>query len=560
MKYIKIMCLITFLFTVVGCKKWLDVNTDPATPQNVDSEFYLAPIIARMAVSAATEYTNAQFKYTQNFGAQTAGDLFERHNWTTSDNTGVFWRFAYVDAGLNIEDMIGKSEAKGNNTVAGVAYAIKAWGYQMTTDSHGPIILDEALKDQLTFKYNDQPEVYTKVREWCYLALQKLNTPDVLVDPVRLRSNDFLFGQTIPANNSLTVYRAQWKKFVYAILATQYSHLINKSQFKAQYADSVAKFVDLSFGATVNNASEDACINFESISAANTNPMSVTGNIPNSVANTLNTATLNVGSGRIGQPVISYLTGGMRGIPATNPTTSLDPRLSRMVNAGPVVAPATAGVYKGVIAAKGDVPAAKTVPHILGSIAAPYPGKYIFGQGTTDRSRFPLYTYSQLQLAKAEALFIKGDVNGAYIAYDRGVRGHMDFVNLYGRTGTTIAPVISASEITAYMTSSEVAQNAAQLTIADIMGQKYVSQWGWAGQEQWCDLRKWHYDPLVFRQFKQLETSDFSAFNGTTGLYTFRLRPRFNSEYVWNRNELAKWGGLAPTYSYMETWFSTNSN
>ncbi len=173
MKYIKITCLIALLISASGCKKWLDVNTDPATPQNVDAEFYLAPIIARMAVSAATEYTNAQFKYTQNFGAQTSGDLFERHNWTTSDNTGVFWRFAYVDAGLNIEDVIRKAEAKGNNTVAGVAYAIKAWGYQMTTDSHGPIILDEALRDQLTFKYNDQPEVYAKVREWCYIALQR---------------------------------------------------------------------------------------------------------------------------------------------------------------------------------------------------------------------------------------------------------------------------------------------------------------------------------------------------------------------------------------------------
>jgi hypothetical protein len=110
------------------------------------------------------------------------------------------------------------------------------------------------------------------------------------------------------------------------------------------------------------------------------------------------------------------------------------------------------------------------------------------------------------------------------------------------------------------MTSSEVAQNATTLTLADIMGQKYIAQWGWAGQEQWCDLRKWHYRADVFRQFKQLDASEFSATINGVGAYAYRLRPRYNSEYVWNRPELQKWGGLLPTYSYLETWFSLPTN
>jgi hypothetical protein len=574
MKYIKIICLFTLLFVASGCKKWLDVNSDPATPQDVDPEFFLAPIIARMAVSTGTEYMNAQFKYTQFVGAQVEKDILERHGWTTSDNTAVLWRFAYVDAGLNIEDMIRKSEAKGNNTLAGISYAIKAWGYQMTTDSHGPIVLDEALKDQLSFKYNDQPDVYNKVREWCYIALQKLNTPDVLVDGARLKTNDYLFGSYITTNTNLTAYRAQWKKFVYAILATQYSHLINKPDFKTKYADSVIKFVDLSFGGTVFNASEDACINFDNVSSANANPMSTAGGLPNSVANTLNTAVANVGSGRVAQPVVSYLTGGMRGTPAVNPTSSTDPRLTRMIAPSgttiPVGTPVVnTPIYKGVIPVRGDIAGTKTVPHMLGSITnsatALFPGKYIFGNGLTDKSRWPLYTYAQLQFAKAEAQFIKGDAGLAWTAYDRGIRGHMDFVNRYGLFGNPVGTTISGGEITTYMASSEVAQNAAQLTIADIMGQKYVAQWGWAGQEEWCDLRKYLYDPLVFRQYKQLDLADFTAtvtVNGgsPTGLYAFRLRPRFNSEYVWNRGELDKWGGLLSTYSYTPTWFVTKNN
>lgn len=559
MKYIKITCLFALLISTSGCKKWLDVNSDPATPQDVAAEFYLAPMIARMGVSVGTDYSNAHFKYTQNVGAQVASDPMERHSYYNTDNAGgVLWRFVYIDAGKNLEEIITKAEAQKNNTLLGVAYAIKAWGYQMTTDSHGPIILNDALKDQLTFTYQDQPEVYEKVREWCYLALAKLNTPDGLVNPALLRSSDYIFGSTIPANNSVTVYRERWRKFVYAILATQYSHLTNKPDFKTKYADSVVKFVDLSFGATVQNSSEDAAISFDGVSAANANPISVTGNSLNAVASSAGAA--QVGSGRVGQPLINYLTGGMRGTPALNPTitasTPYDPRLSRMV------ASMASGVYKGVVATRGDVPTVKTIPHVYGSVAATFPGKYIFGQGLTDvnKSRLPLYTYAQLQFAKSEALFLKGDLGGAWTAYDKGIKGHMDFVNTFGRTGVSAAPVISQAEITAYMTSSEVAQNAASLTLADIMGQKYIAQWGWAGQEQWCDLRKWHYRADVFKQFKQLDAAEFSATLNGVGLYAYRLRPRYNSEYVWNREELQKWGGLQPTYSYQETWFSLPTN
>lgn len=104
------------------------------------------------------------------------------------------------------------------------------------------------------------------------------------------------------------------------------------------------------------------------------------------------------------------------------------------------------------------------------------------------------------------------------------------------------------------MASSEVAQNAAALTKADIMQQKYIAQWGWGGTETWCDLRKYHYDPTIFRTYYQLSGSEFFSTNG--GKYAYRNRPRYNSEYVWNADELAKWGGLALNYNTVEMWFS----
>ncbi|MES2417412.1 MAG: SusD/RagB family nutrient-binding outer membrane lipoprotein [Bacteroidota bacterium] len=533
MKYIKIICLITLVLSASGCKKWLDVNSDPATPQTARAEFYLAPIIAQMALCSTNDYGVAHFKLTQNTGAQTANDVFERQGFQSGDSGTLLWRFVYINAGLNLEDMITKGKEAGGNSLVGIGYAIKAWGFQLLTDAHGPIILDEAFKDQLTFHYQDQPEVYARVREWCQLALQNLDKPDVGNYTQILKDNDFIFQGD----------RARWKKFVYGILAQQYSHLINKPEFASKYADSVTKYVDLSFA----TSAEDATVGFTGTSGSDANPISVAGGI--------------LGAARIGQPIINYLTGGVRGTPEPNPTSSIDPRLTRMVN--PMVTPtvpATNGVYRGVVATKGDIPSVKTIPTIYGIVTAtasiPYPGKYIFGTGlaVNDKPRLPLITYSQLQFAKAEALFIKGNKADAYTAYINGIKGHMDFVNLYGRNGTTIAPVITATEITAYLTSSEVAQSAGDLTIADIMGQKYIAQWGWAGDEQWCDLRKYHYDPEVFRQFKPLESAEF--YPTTIGKYAYRLRPRYNSEYIWNKAELEVWGGTLPDYSTKETWFS----
>ncbi|RZL18091.1 MAG: SusD/RagB family nutrient-binding outer membrane lipoprotein [Pedobacter sp.] len=537
MKYIRIICLLTMVFSAVGCKKMLDINSDPASPQTSKAEFYLAPIIARMAMSAAQDYRDAQFKFTQGIMAQTLNNEFERHGFVPTDAGAMMWRFVYIDAGLNLEDMLTKAEQQGAYSLIGIGYAIKAWGYQFLTDSHGPVILDDAFKDQLTFTYQDQPEVYAKVREWCQLALVNLDKTDNGNYGPILARNDFLFQGD----------KAKWKKFVYAILATQYSHLTNKPEFSSRYADSVVKYVDLSFAA----ASEDAAISFNGNTAADANPNSVLGGYLGATT-----------AGRVGQPIVNYLTGGVRGVPPTNPTSSIDPRLTRMIN--PMVTPtvpATNGVYRGVVVTRGDIPTTKTIPSVYGTAvataAAPYPGKYLFGQGTStvDKPRFPLYTYSQLQFAKSEALLLKGNTAGAYTAYRNGITGHMDFVNLYGRNGIIVAPVITAAEITAYMNSTEVAQSAGDLTIADIMGQKYIAQWGWAGQEQWSDMRKYRYDPLVFTQFKQLEPGEFLA--SSMGKYAHRIRPRYNSEYIWNRAELAKIGALDPDYVTRELWFTT---
>ncbi|MNR36513.1 hypothetical protein D3C85_1544370 [compost metagenome] len=107
----------------------------------------------------------------------------------------------------------------------------------------------------------------------------------------------------------------------------------------------------------------------------------------------------------------------------------------------------------------------------------------------------------------------------------------------------------------AYLEGGEVAKSAADLTLADIMGQKYIVQWGWGGLEQWCDLRKYRYSSDIFRQYIPLSGSQL-----TYNDYCYRVRPRYNSEYVWNEKELDRWGALEPEYITKPTWFVTAEN
>jgi len=567
MKNIKIAFLVALLIVSSGCKKWLDVNSDPASPQTSRAEFYLGPMIAATAISTAQDYLTVQFKYNQYIMAQGNNDTFERQGFSESDSGGNIWRLVYIHYGINLEDLLLKAEQQKAYTILGIGYALKAYGYQMLTDSHGPVILDEAFKDQLQFAYQDQPEIYARVRVWCQMALEALNKEDSGTQVGVLKTADTMFGQTIPVDNNTTVYKNRWRKFIYAILATQYSHLTNKPDFVSKYADSVVKYVDLSFGGSVLNASEDPTIGFDNTKAfvAATN-----GNYGDSNPFSGIAGIIGVTNGRIGQPIVNYLTGGGRtGTAVTNPTvttaTSKDPRLTRMINPMVTTSTATNGVYRGVVVADGDVPTVKTIPSVFGSVAPTFPGKYLFGIGGAqgDKPRYPLYSYAQLQFAKAEALFLKGNTGGAYTAYINGIRGHMDFVNLYGRatpTSSSAPPAITATEISDYLAGPEVAKNGGELTLADIMGQKYIAQWGWAGQEQWCDLRKHHYDPTLFKHWKPLESNKFNFTKGGVGQYVYRIRPRLNSEYLFNKAELEKWGATSPLYAYTETWFSTNAN
>jgi hypothetical protein len=70
--------------------------------------------------------------------------------------------------------------------------------------------------------------------------------------------------------------------------------------------------------------------------------------------------------------------------------------------------------------------------------------------------------------------------------------------------------------------------------------------------ETWVDMRRYHYDNTIYTGFA-LPNPIFSTNNGKP---SYRARPRYNSEYVWNIQALEKIGATALDYNTVEQWFS----
>ena len=520
MKRIYIILLTACMITASGCKKYLDVNTNPNAPQSVTANLYLSPMLHWMAT--APQY-DARFigRYTQNWTLNTLNSTWDRHGYDPSnDNGGQLWREVYWTFGQNLEDMTAKAEAEERWDLLGVAQILKAWGWQSITDMHGEIIVKEAIDPtKFVFNYDSQEYAYTEIQRLLNLAITNLERNDGAVDAAFLGKTDLIYKGD----------RAKWLKFAYGLLATNLNHYSNKSALYKP--DDVIAAVDKSFAGNVDDALFFYTGNFND----DRNFIGATRNNITTYRQTLYALSLFNGTGRF--------------------TGVDDPRKTRML------APSPDGEYRGLdpTFGYGALTVEQRPLNFFGYTATPVvgsPSRYIFD----DKSKLPIMTYSQLQFIKAEAAFKKGDRATALDAYTKGVSSHIDFVNARNLDNNQAPTQISSAEKAAYLASPVVIPAMENLTLSQIMGQKYIAQFGWGHLEQWMDLRRYHYtdlDPATGDQVFQGFTIPINLYPDNAGQPAYRIRPRYNSEYVWNRASLDKIGGLAVDYHTKPTWIVT---
>jgi hypothetical protein len=93
------------------------------------------------------------------------------------------------------------------------------------------------------------------------------------------------------------------------------------------------------------------------------------------------------------------------------------------------------------------------------------------------------------------------------------------------------------------------------------MLQKYIALYGFGMHETWVDMRRFHYTDIDAKTGAQVYAdlvmpTGTDLFINNSGKYTYRARPRYNSEYLYNVAELTRIGAIALDYNTKEQWFS----
>ena len=220
-------------------------------------------------------------------------------------------------------------------------------------------------------------------------------------------------------------------------------------------------------------------------------------------------------------------------------------------------------------------------------------------------------TASELKMMVAETYWKLGQKAEALAAWKEGVALDVEFTGNYLNAGSTAKDAsgayIRAGGLPGGVACTKAVYNKlaqeyingpyvngmtlADFTLSHIMMQKFVTLYPWGASEEWVDQRKYHYDikftgdvpslnngftlTTVDQKWDSDPTKVFKGFylmpaqvQGRRSAYSadfnqgspcYRLRPRYNSEYMWNKNSLAALkpiDGNERTYITAIPWFA----
>ena len=545
MKYnIKYLLVISALMIMgVSCSKKIDeAYANPNYDVKVAPEGLLPQIVASMAGNYGAHGPMNDIRYigayVQNFAYANTLSNFDRMGYTNTDVAQSFWRSHYYDIGQNNVKMIAWAIENKQWDYAGVGKAIFAWSWLNLTTYHGEVVLKEAFNtDQITFQYDKQEDVYTEVRKLSHESLSYLNKTGDNASQTSLAKGDAFFYKGDVS---------KWKKFVYGVLARSFNHLTNKADYKA---DSVLFYTNLA----MKESTDDGLVKYTASLVSATNNM-----FGPFRANLGGASTTSPTAIRQGAYIANLMSGANSAFPGV-----IDPRAIYILRLN------ANNTFKGVEPNRGQAVLAANdrpenfhgVAQITANNTAPANDlncRFIF----RNDAPFPVMTATEISFMRAEAAFLKGDKATALVAYKDGIAKHFDLLMNYYNTNVPAASLLTATIKANFLANPLVVPaNAANLTLSMIMLQKYIAMFGYGTFETWTDMRRYHYVDLDKTTGKQVFT-DFVVPTGTGlfedngGKLVYRMRPRFNSEYVWNINELGRIGATQLDYHTKEQWFS----
>ena len=567
-----------------SCQEWLDVNKNIDAPDYVDAHLYLSGVIQ--------EFWN----YFYDGDVASAGltrmmsghSDFAAHSYTSAnDRAGSMWRMTYWQQGMNLENMINQSVEAENWTLAGIGYAIKAFSWDALTKYHGDVILTQAFEPGRTsFDYDYQDVVYAKVAEWYDTAISYLEMEDATFYGTKLSGNDYIYGGD----------KAKWIKFCYSGKIRQLSSLANKSNFVSEIGPELVGYADKAILSNADNAT--VTVNGggpdEPFSAYNNYWGTARGNLGTgwkqgyAIRVMTGTVPLYDENGEKIECEDTLINWDSRYKYMLNPVQIVtDTNVMAEGHYDPRVV-AKLGTYsdscfqniENLDSIKrhryftGYSPWGR--PNTTNSSTYDGQGRWLYH----DKAPYILMNAAEIKFCVAEAYFRMGDKTNALIWWKEAVADDMEFTASYLKPGKAaasekevsggdkISKAVFNQAAAEYLAGPFVGQMTEEnLTMAHIMLQKYVALFPWGSPEIWVDMRKNFYDVEFEGDYPYggngwtekevaqkrdedptkaffgyyLSPANFADYRGTfsqtknlEGSPCFRIRPRYNSEYMWN--------------------------
>ncbi len=617
---LSVVLAISLLFATTSCDKFLDVNKNIDAPDYVEGYLYLAGIIQQY--QGMYWDIRALGPMTQMMGTSSYTTFASHYYSPGSDAAGEIFRVVYWLQGMNLENMINQSINEGQWTLAGIGLAIKAYSWDQLTKYHGELPAKQAyVPGLLSFDYDYQNVIYDMIREWAYKAIEYLEKDDPTGYGTKISANDFIYGGdkakwikfsygVIVRNLASLTNKTNFN--------TAYAQELITAAGKALQTTDDDATVKIAGGSDA--APFGAYNNFWGTFRANLSRsywqheyavQVFTGTVPK-----YNEATGDKLPAAVTNPYYPYeladkqiITDTVKTVPghfdprvAVKLSTTDDPNFNYIDIADSVKRRRYyGGTFTGLTGPIG------TAPSYFGRNAtSAYAGATHDGKGKwiyRDDAPYILMTAAEIKFCLAEAYWKLGEKMNAFNAFKDGVKADLAFTAKYISPGVKGSPT-GGDKITAPIFNQLATAYAAgpyvdglafdDFSLSHIMMQKWVALYPWGAQEAWVDMRKYHYDVAYTGEYPttgngwslsqvdqkwdsnptkvykglylapaqvQGRKTIYNAFN--EGSPAYRVRPRYNSEYMWNKpglEALKPISGMANNYHTSIPWFAYPGN
>lgn len=605
--------MLPMLFLFGGCEKYLDVNKNIDAPDYVEGYLYLAGI--QQQYQGIYWDIRAIGPLTQMMGT-TSYTSFANHFYTlASDAGGEVWRMVYWNQGMNLENLINQSLEAEDWTLAGIGYAMKAFSWDMMTKIHGELPMKQAfVPGLLSHDYDYQDEIYPQVREWAYTAIELLEREDSHEYGNKISSNDFIYG----ADKAKWIKFAYG--VIVRNLASLSNKSDFKDSYAQELIDAAAKSLEspsddatLSIQAGSQQAPYSGYNNFWGTARGNLSysyfqhdyaVQVLTGTVPEYDLATGDKIRLDenpyypykLAAKQIVTDTLHEVPGHYDPRMALKLSTTSNPTYLHINNPDSV----KAYEYYGGSFTSSNGPVGQAPSYYGRNISSTYTGTTHDGIGRwiyRDDAPYILMTYSEIQFCLAETYWKLNRKGEALDAFKKAVAADVETTGRYiypGKEGSATGGDKITKDVynalAAEYVNGPFVNNLSDLTLSHIMMQKWVALYPWGATEAWVDMRKYHYDIDYTGDYPsngngwiqaQLDQKwDTDASKVYKGLYmapaqvqnrkgsydirnegspSYRLRPRYNSEYVWNipaLEGLRPIAGTADNYQTSIPWFA----